>query len=121
LFFIVFIFEFRHEFNRFLYCLRVSGILRHPLSFTIISVYLQHKILVLTKIIVIMTPSELAKLVRETLLEKSNKKVVFTSFCNALGSDLLQFINHCQKQVEVQKAKRIAALEAELKELKESQ
>lgn len=64
-----------------------------------------------------MTPSELAKLVKEDLLSKPNKKVVFTSFCNALGADLLPFIEHCNKQVEGAKAKRISELKAELKEL----
>lgn len=64
-----------------------------------------------------MTPSELSKLVKETLLDKPNKKVVFTSFCNSLGADLLPFINHCQKQVAGAKAKRITELKAELKEL----
>ena len=65
-----------------------------------------------------MTPTELATAVKETLLDKPNKKVVFTSFCNALGTDLLTLIEHLNKQVDGAKQKRITQLEAELAELK---
>lgn len=64
-----------------------------------------------------MTPSELAKAVKETLMDKPNKKVVFTSFCNGLGDDLPEFIVHCSKHVETANKKKIAKLTAELEKL----
>ena len=64
-----------------------------------------------------MSPSEVAKVVKENLLNKPNKKVVFGSFCNALGEDLTTFLTHCNKFKESTKAKEIAKLKARLKEL----
>jgi hypothetical protein len=64
-----------------------------------------------------MSPSEVAKLVKENLLNRPNKKVVFGSFCNALGEDLTKFLTHCNKFKESIREKEIEKLKARLKEL----
>jgi hypothetical protein len=65
-----------------------------------------------------MTPTELAELVKETLMHKPNKGVQFKSFANAMGIDFVNFVKHCNKAVQAQKDKLIAELEAEIEKIK---
>jgi hypothetical protein len=65
-----------------------------------------------------LTPTLLANAVKDVLMAKPNKSVIFKSFATQMGKDFIPFINHCQKQVDAVKERRIAELEKELKELK---
>ena len=65
-----------------------------------------------------MTTSELATVVKETLMSKPNKGVQFKSFANAMGDDFIPFVEWCNKSVKDAKLKQIADLEEKLRILK---
>ena len=64
------------------------------------------------------TPTELAAIVKSTLMSKPNKSVLFKSFANGMNNDFLPFLQFCNKQLDAVKQKRINKLELELAALK---
>jgi hypothetical protein len=71
---------------------------------------------VFTKKTEIMTPTELSKAVKETLMDKPNKAVIFKSFALSMGDQFQPFMFYCEKQIDVIKKQSIDRIKKEIEE-----
>jgi hypothetical protein len=58
-----------------------------------------------------LTPTELAKHVKQTLLKPPNKSIIFGSFARELGNDFEYFVSNCQNHIKDMKKLRLENLE----------